>query len=118
MNISNLLCIEYTDNLVKEIFVMERFNTCDMRNKEVINLCDGTVLGCPSDFEFNTCDGKITALVIGGQGGFLGFGQCEDLIIPWNKIECIGEDAILVRLLPSECNFPKDNRKKSKKGLW
>ncbi len=97
---------------------MERFNTCDMRYKEVINLCDGSKLGCPSDFEINACDGKITAIVIEGQGGFLGFGQGEDLIVPWNKIECIGEDAILVRLMPNECNLTRDKGKKSKKGFW
>ncbi len=97
---------------------MERFNTCDLRNKEVINLCDGTRLGCPSDFEFNVCDGKITALVIEGQGGFLGFGQSGDLVVPWCKIECIGEDAILVKLLPNECSYQTDDKRKKKRGLW
>ncbi len=97
---------------------MERFNTYDLRDKEVINLCDGTKLGCPSDFEFNSCDGKITAIVIAGQGGFFGFGQCGDLVIPWNKIECIGEDTILVRLLPGEYPIKNDDRRKKRKNGW
>ncbi len=97
---------------------MERFNTCDLREKEVINMCDGAKLGCPTDFEFNVCDGKITALIIAGQGGFLGFGQSEDLIIPWCKIECIGEDAILVKLLPSDFPICNDDKKRHKKSLW
>ena len=96
---------------------MEKFNTCDLREKEVINLCDGTRLGCPSDFEFCATDGKITAIVIEGQGGFLGFGRCNATIIPWNKIECVGEDAILVRLSPNEYCCPDDNRKK-KRIFW
>ena len=77
---------------------MERFSTCDLRNKEVINLCDGAKMGCPTDFEFDACDGRITAIVVTGQGGFFGFGSSGDVIIPWCKIECIGEDAILVKI--------------------
>ena len=65
---------------------MERLSTCDLREKEVINLCDGVRLGCPSDFEFNTCDGRITAIVISRSGGFFGLGRCNDLIIPWLSI--------------------------------
>ena len=94
---------------------MERFSTCDLREKEVINLCDGTRIGCPTDFEFNACDGKITALII-GRGSL--FGHSKDLIIPWCKIECIGEDAILVRLPQSEFMFPDDDKKKRRKSFW
>lgn len=96
---------------------MERLSTCELRSKEVINLCDGTRLGCPSDFEFCVSDGKITAIIIEGQGGFLGFGRCNDIVIPWCKIECVGEDAILVRLSPAECCFTDDSKRK-KRGLW
>ena len=91
---------------------MERLNTCDLREKEVINLCDGARLGCPSDFEFNTCDGRITAIVISCPGGFLGLGRSSDLIIPWGRIECIGEDTILVRLSASECSDSISKKKK------
>lgn len=93
--------------------MMERLSTCDLREKEVINLCDGARLGCPSDFEFETCDGKITALVLTRPGGFLGFGRCQELRIPWDRIECIGEDAILVRLSVSECCPPPKKKKRS-----
>ena len=96
---------------------MERLNTCEIRDKEIINLCDGVRLGCPTDFEVNCCDGRITALVISGQGGFLGFGQSKDIIIPWCKIECIGEDAILVKLEKNEYLFPDDKSKK-RKSIW
>ena len=43
---------------------MEKFSTCELREKEVINVCDGTRLGCPADFEFNVYQGVITALII------------------------------------------------------
>lgn len=102
----------------KESFILERFNTYDLRDKEVINLCDGARIGCPSDFEFSSTDGKITAIIVPGQGGFLGLGKSRDIIIPWNKIECIGEDTILVRLPPNEFFIPDEDRKKKKKGFW
>ena len=97
---------------------MQRLNTAELREKEVINLCDGSKLGCPSDFEFDLCDGKITALVIFQAGGFCGMGKGCEIIIPWCKIECIGEDAILVRLTPNEIPISNDNKRKNKKKTW
>ena len=97
---------------------MERFSTCELRDKEVVNLCDGTKLGCPSDFEFDLCDGKITALIVPRPCGFLGLSHANDLVIPWSKIECIGEDAILVRLLPNECRPHEGEQKKKKRSPW
>ena len=95
---------------------MERFSTCELREKEVINLCDGSRLGCPCDFEFNVCEGKITAIIVPRSAGFLGLSHSHDLVIPWNKIECIGEDAILVdvRLDKNDCSccMEQDRRKK------
>lgn len=96
---------------------MERLNTCDLREKEVINLCDGTRLGCPSDFEFSSCDGKICSIVIVRPTGFCGLGRGRELVIPWNKIECLGEDAILVRLSSAElCAIDAKDPKKKKFG--
>ncbi len=97
---------------------MERFSTCDLRDKEVVNLCDGAKLGSPCDFEFDACDGKITALIVPRPSGFLGLSHARDLIIPWNKIECIGEDAILVKLPPETYCLPEVDKKKNKRGFW
>lgn len=96
---------------------MERFSTCELREKEVVNMCDGVKLGCPVDFEFNVCDGRITALIISGGGGFLGLCRDDDIIIPWNKIECIGSDAILVKISPDEYK-DREKDKKKKKCIW
>ena len=97
---------------------MERFNTCTLRNKEVINLCDGARLGSPTDFEIDVCDGKIISLIIEGQGGFLGFGSADDIVIPWCKIECIGEDAILVKVSQNDIYCSNGIRRKRKKNAW
>ena len=94
---------------------MERFSTCDLRDKEVVNICDGARLGYPSDFEFNVSDGRITALVVPRGGGFFGLGN-NDIVIPWCKIECIGSDAILVRL-SAEDYLPRV-RERKKRGFW
>ncbi|MBQ8848839.1 MAG: YlmC/YmxH family sporulation protein [Clostridia bacterium] len=93
---------------------MERFSTCELREKEVINLCDGTRLGCPCDFEFNVYEGVITAIIIPRPSGFLGLSRANDLVIPWERIECIGTDAILVRMPSDERNVPYKDRNASK----
>ena len=95
---------------------MERLNTCSLREKEVINLSDGMRLGCPDDFEVNICDGRIVAIIVPRPGGFLGLGRCNDIIIPWHKIECIGEDTILVRLAEGE--LCREDARKKKRPLF
>ena len=86
-------------------------STEDIRQKEIINLCDGARLGCATDFEISVCDAKILALIV-HVGGWLGFGKSERIIIPWEKIECIGEDTILVKL--EGLNVGTDSRGKKK----
>ena len=81
-----------------------RCTTVCLKKKEIINLCDGSRLGCATDFEFDCdCATILSLMVPGPPCGFLGLGKREYLIIPWNKIECIGEDTVLVRLNPNEC---------------
>ena len=72
---------------------MAECNTGDFREKEVVNLCDGRLLGFVSEIEFDVVDGRITAIVVPGRGGFLGIGGEDDLVIPWCRIEKIGEDS-------------------------
>ena len=84
-------------------------NTEDIRKKEIINLCDGARLGCATDFEINVCDAKIISLVIPGSGWFSFGKKSDNIIIPWENIECIGEDTILVKW---DCGRSKDVRNK------
>lgn len=82
---------------------MSRCTTLSLRKKEIINLCDGSRLGFATDFEFDPKCATLTSLMVPrGSSGFLGFGKTEYLFIPWCKIECIGEDTILVRLTEAE----------------
>ena len=93
---------------------MERFSTCELRQKEIINVCNGSKMGCASDFEFNMSDGKITAIIVTKPSGFLGLGRGIDVFIPWDKIECFGEDTILVRLSSNDHYSPDLPRRKRK----
>ena len=82
---------------------MGRCSTENFREKEVVNVADGRKLGYVGELEFDVCDGRITAIVIPGKAGFCGLGAKESIVIPWEKIERIGEDVILVNatsLLP------------------
>ena len=75
---------------------MSACNSEDFRDKEVINVCDGRRLGYVCEIEFDVCDGRITAIVGHAEGGLLGVKRGEELVIPWDKIQKIGEDIILV----------------------
>lgn len=75
-------------------------NVCrivDFRNKEVINLYSGMRLGYIHDIEFDIITGKVISIVLQGGLKFLGlFGRYDDIIIPWEKIDKIGDDIIIV----------------------
>ncbi|MBO7275469.1 MAG: YlmC/YmxH family sporulation protein [Clostridia bacterium] len=81
---------------------MREITTADLCSMEVINLCDGGKLGYPTALEFCAEDGKVTALIIPRESGFLGLGKTERYRIPWCRIECIGEDTVLVKLTAAE----------------
>ena len=71
--------------------------TSDLKVKEVINVEDGRRLGNITDIEIDVETGRLTAIVVPGPGRFLGiFGRNDDVIIPWEKINKIGFDVILV----------------------
>ena len=69
----------------------------DFRQKEVINLSDGARLGYVFDAEIDAESGKIKSLIIPGQGKVLGlFGKDNEYVIPWEKIQKIGDDIVLI----------------------
>ena len=89
----------------------------DLTDKQVINVCDGKILGYVTDFKIDSCSGRLTAIILPGDSGFFGFKKCTDIIIPWEKICKIGIDVILVDIgvLPSrKCDFEIKDDEKSK----
>ena len=56
---------------------------CELKEKEVINVCSGKRLGCIADVEINICTGEIEAIVIPGPGKICGFfgTECDSLFL-------------------------------------
>lgn len=70
----------------------------ELRNKQVVCVKDGGVLGFVSDIELDTSSGTLTSIIIFGRLRFFGLlGREEDIIIPWEDIEVIGNETILVK---------------------
>ena len=74
---------------------------CDLRAKEVVNICDGKALGNIVDLVFDSRSAKITGIVVPGERNFFSFFKNnQDIFIPFHKICKIGKDVILVELNP------------------
>lgn len=71
----------------------------EIRNKQVINVFDGSRLGHFGDMDitFNPKSGKIIAFELNRSLGF-GIKDTESIIIPWTSIAKFGKDMILVEL--------------------
>ncbi|MBO5111300.1 MAG: YlmC/YmxH family sporulation protein [Clostridia bacterium] len=67
----------------------------ELSKKQVINLCDGKLLGYAEDVVIDLCDGKICAILVPEDCGF-SFKKGRELRIAWQQIQKIGEDTILV----------------------
>ena len=71
----------------------------DLKCKEVINICDGGRLGCVTDLGLDLCTGTILSIVVPGERRMLGLIRSRDgIVIPFCRIQKIGEDVILVDL--------------------
>ena len=69
----------------------------EFRYKEVINIRTGSRLGYVCDAQFQSPEGRISALVVPGKSKWFGLlGREEDYILPWEGISRVGEDIILV----------------------
>lgn len=71
----------------------------DFKHKEVININDGRRLGFVQDVTANLETGVITSIIVPGSSKpFNFFSSGNDIVIPWNKVKCIGDDVILVEI--------------------
>ena len=72
---------------------------CDLRQKDVINICTCKSLGSIDDLDIDIKTGEVSAVIIPGPGRFCGlFGRDTEYIIPWKCIKQIGDDIILVEI--------------------
>jgi YlmC/YmxH family sporulation protein len=80
----------------------------ELRNKEIICKLNGMRMGNVDDVELDISNGRLVSIVIYGRGKVMGlFGKSEDIVIPWDNIDVIGEDTILVKC---ECPTAKNGR--------
>lgn len=80
---------------------------CEIREREVINICDGKRLGCVVDLLIDRCSGCIVALILPGPGKICGFlGYDAEYIIPFECVRKIGPDIILVEICLEKCLKP------------
>ena len=71
----------------------------DFKHKEVVNVNNGKRLGFVQDVCADLETGKITSIIVPGGNKILNiFNQENDIVIPWEKIKCIGDDLILVEI--------------------
>lgn len=72
---------------------------CDLRQKEVINCCDGNRLGFVCDVIIDMCDFCISHIIIPGPAKVWGMlGREFEYVIPICCIKRIGKDVILVEV--------------------
>lgn len=74
------------------------FTFSDLRYKEVINVKTGHRLGYVGDIQIDS-SGKVISLIVPTQGKLGGiFGKTEDYIVPWQSINRIGDDIIIIEM--------------------
>lgn len=83
----------------------------ELRNKEIIDLKSGLRLGYVCDADLDICTGKICSLIAPGAGRAGGLlGRDDDYVIPWDSINRIGDDIILVELPESPSRRRREKR--------
>ena len=72
---------------------------CELREKEVVNVCDGERLGNICDVDFEERTGRICSLIIPGPCKVFGIiGRDSEYIIPYECVKRIGTDRKSTRL--------------------
>ena len=69
----------------------------ELKNKQVVCVRDGYVIGYIGDIELDTETGKLVSLIIFGNLRAFGLlGREKDIVIPFEDIVVIGEETVLV----------------------
>ena len=72
----------------------------DFKHKEVINITDATRLGYVQDVTADLKTGVITSIIVPGNNKMFNiFRGNNEIIIPWEKIKCIGDEIIFVKFV-------------------
>ena len=84
----------------------------ELRNKEVINVLSGRLLGNVCDVIVDLRRNIVLGLVVPGNKSFFNiFKPCQEIFIPYNSICKVGEDVILVEIVECSTKKKKQNVK-------
>lgn len=72
----------------------------DLRLREVVNVVDGRRLGAIKDIDIDLDEGMIRAIIVPGESRMFSMfgGRTDDLYVPWENIQKVGIDVILVEV--------------------
>lgn len=88
----------------------------ELRQKEVINILDGVRLGFVSDVDVRAPEGQVLAITVNGPARFFGlFGRGEEYYIPWETIQRIGDDIILIEKPMPPRELPQERKRRRKR---
>ncbi len=77
---------------------------CELRTKEVINMCSCKKIGYVVDIEVNLCSGCVEAIIVPRLEGVCGlFGKDSVCVIPYECIQKVGDDIIFVEICEEKC---------------
>ena len=86
----------------------------EIRDKDVINLCDGRRLGYVNDFLIDCDCGRIVAIFV-SEASICFADRKKSVKICWENVKCIGEDTILVDIGREYCHEDEKCRREGKK---
>lgn len=95
---------------------MKNITFSDLSCKEVVNCRDGRILGYVADLKFNTENGNIISLFVKEQSKVFSFSKSACAEIPFECIDKIGDDIIIIN-----ASYPvphKEKQKKEKKSFF
>ena len=94
--------------------------TVDLREKAVINICNGQDMGRVNELEIDVTCGKVTSIIVNPEG-FASLFSCRNQVtVPWENIVKIGKDSIIVELQQNtaECETDDKSRCGKVKKWW
>jgi len=83
----------------------------ELMGKEIINLYDGSRLGsfADADLILDAEEGKVAAIILPPRGGWLSlFGSRQELVIPWEAVNKVGGEVVVVNVDPTYSRRQKD----------
>ena len=82
---------------------------------EVVNLCDGKKLGYITDVAVDVTNGQLAALeVLLDDGKCFSLGKAEKMMLPFSRVERLGEDVVLCSLPPQDPCLLSSKKKKGR----